>query len=295
MNNTTMQRLANRLLEVEASMDLEVPSLSFQHMLPISAMAFRIQAAHAPRTYSEEGYQEAVATQLEKNFRLIPSSIQPIGQLHGHNLVSFLIKANVPSKAFSAENLQGMKHVTANVFSDDENTIWKCVGKGPQRRLVQNSTDDYAGILTAKLARKNMITAAVYPGLNFANGDYVMYFNPNSSRIDFGTGLNIRFANGEVTACVVARKKGELVPVEAAQVIECFAHEGLPEKFQLPFRNNEAQAALSQPAAQIFLDYMRRLYAGTAFFTKLEQDIAHRRSMGDDGGYTTTMKGVSTF
>lgn len=271
------------------------PQLLLQRALPLSNSAFRITASHGVNRLNidEDGYNDLVMAATKRVFGLVPDTLVFLADDISRQIVlSAIIQANTEVRDYSEQNLRGMRAVSANVFADDsDNSIWRVIGDGDNRALVQNMKEDFSALLAARLERRaEAVVTANYAGEVPANGDYVYYYNPEFYQTGFGFALT----SSDNKLQVYDRERNAAFAITAGHIIEINDGEALPKEYSLVARMLEdagrSRAVLADviaPAAfTAYLDYMRTLFAGTDYFAELERQIKSSRK---SGGTMTTI------
>lgn len=261
---------------------LSVPQLRVQRAVRIGGPksdTYRVLMSHQPGDFSEVAYANGVQKTFDGRLSMVEGSLDIVDTTGNLPLASMIVVANVQSKPYDQKSVEGMKVITANVLEDADSGIWKVVGEGEDRRLVQASNDDLEGLLQARQAR-NVVTASVNDEIPFDNGDYLFYYDINQHEIRAGYGYHSD--NG---IAVFDRKSMKVVAgVVPEQLITVVEASCIDADKQVKFeRNHRAQAKLTSGMAEAYLNYMRQLYSGTVFFDKMEKLVAQRRAMGDNG------------
>lgn len=138
---------------------------------------------------TESGIEEAVAFTFDNKVRYLQRSAHfPVPG--NKSLVCAFVELNAPSMEYNDKALSGMKKVSDNVFADTNDNIWRTIGDGDSRMLVQDTEDDLANLL---MHRKSvaMVTASMEVSLEEAynTGDSVLWYDPSNERIHFGVAV----------------------------------------------------------------------------------------------------------
>jgi hypothetical protein len=261
-------------------------SLSVQQIYPITKTLARIVAVASQGEWHGGDYFEAIANLYGNKVIALPNSISDVSD-RNRKMISAFVVPNTQAKPYNDDNLKNMKLVTANVFSEDSDKIWEVRGEGDDRVLVQIAGDNIEELLKTRQERYQIATAAMHAlddfG-NFRNGDYLLYMS--TSEVLRG-GFGWHLANGnDKSPYVYDRRDKQLVRISPYQVVEIAS--GLDEEYSVKFdKPQEETAALSSEAVRHYLDYMGRLFKGTAYFTKLEQLMRDKISMEDPNDITS--------
>lgn len=286
--------ISRRLNETVARLAAAKPRLILQSAVELNPTTFRIVASHAPIAgeLNEADYSEMLRNATEKKFSLIPDTVDVLTDENTHQeVITALIEASAPAKRYDEDYVRAnMRVLAANSFMDDtDQTIWRVVGDGDNRMLVQSLREDFAGLLSARLARTPgaVVASAIYSGITPANGDYIYYYNTEAGNLAFGFAVT----SGDQLK-VFDRTAAQLFDISAAHVVAAADGTTLDKKYSLAAhimedRSRQSLAENISPSAlNAYLDYMRTLYSGTEYFRDLEKLVKLRRSL--PGAQTTT-------
>jgi hypothetical protein len=282
-----------RFLQALAKVHTSLPDLSLQSFTTIANSnntVFRFTAAHgkAAKDLNLGDYCTMVTSSFGDQFSLIPGSMDLVASTNLKDIVSGIVVSNTVSKPVTREDLKNeYRLVSANVFMDEEDKIWKMVGDGNERRLVQAIKEDLDKILESRMARRSSEIVASslinYVGLSPERGDYVMYYSVNSMDYNYGYGV---VAGNSIL--VAPRNNHTVETIVSEQIIACVESESLPEEKQdkrvmaMMFNNPKATTQnFSSDMGSEYLNYMRQIYADTPFYEKLEELIGLRRNVAN--------------
>ena len=284
-------------LKTLSDINNSIPTLLPQLFKKLSDTTFKVASVytHLDRFLEIDEIKLMHSSALGDQFDLIPESVEFISeQQDGRNLITSIVTANMVSMEYNKKNTHGMRVVSANVFVDDENHIWKVTGKGDKRRIVQSLKEDFNAILASRInSRRDMMVAQVaYRGMPEADvhgGDFVLFFNAGLHAVDSG----FAFTNGS-NYNVFSMQANEFVDVTPHMVIRAQDGSQLPKSKSLSDLSNNGDFDLTDKADTTALnryaDYMRTLYNGTDYFAKLTDLLAFRRRMGAENMPVSTMK-----
>lgn len=251
--------------------------LSIQKIYPIHKSLARIVAVTNNGEWNRNDFVEAIAHIYDNKVAVLDDAITDLSSDY-IDMASLFVVPNTKTRPYTDNHLKGMKLISANVFAEDDDKIWEVRGEGDDRVLVQLSNDNLEDILNTRRERTRMATASLHvlDEFDFNNGDYIMYLS-KSENIRGGYGIHIA---GIPDSYVFDRKDQNLVRIVPAQIIDVAS--GLEDdycvRFDFPHR---AKANLTRDELNIYLDYMRRLFKGTAYFAKLEQLIRQKTTLPD--------------
>ena len=260
------------------------PVLAIEAHDPIPGSdVYRIIASHNPGQFSEAEYDASLRRETDNKMRVVEASVRVVHDGY-RPVVAFLAEPLLESKPYEDEKVKGMTVVTANVFSDEGDNMWKVVGEGKSRRLVQMSEDNLDDLLASRAARNNNVVHASYvPDLAIANGDYVFYFDQKDHEIRAGFALH----TADKGTVVIERESGEMRPIVPFQVVEAFVGSALKntetgEDHSLKIPSYKTTASFDGGMAKEYLDYARKLYGGTRFFSELEKWVGKKKAGGNE-------------
>ncbi|MDE1905117.1 MAG: hypothetical protein KGH75_01520 [Rhodospirillales bacterium] len=297
-----MATIRPRLSKVLSKTMNALPALSLQSYTAIptsNSTVFRITASYASST-KELTIADAVTmctASLGDQFSLVPGSVEVVARTNYKDVFSGIITANTISEPVTAADLKTKyKLVSANVFMDDEASIWQLVGDGESRRLVQAIKEDLSKILESRLARKGSEVVASYNtnfvGVTPERGDYALYYSVSAMDYDYGYAV----VAGD-SIYVAPRNRNVVEKVVSEQIIDCVEASSLPPDkqdhrvlsmmFNTPKVTNQN---FSPDMASEYLNYMRQIYADTPYFTRLEELVSLRRNLANTNAPLMTME-----
>ena len=281
--------ISNLYCSLDSKFD-DVPVLKLQNFEKIESKrsdSFRIYCSQNPGDFSELNYRKGLANTLEDRFVLVSNTIDIHDKRNKNNpMVTMIIAGNVPSCEYNKENVQGMKTIQANMLMDENDDIWSVVGEDGDQRIVKKTMDDLDDILSSRLSNQVVTSSVNYEdNLNFENGDYIWFYDPDLYEVRSGYGINIK--GSIVTLDRINRKPKN---INKNQIIEIVS--GLDENYTLGIPKHQVNSRLSTDMGEEILKYMRELYRDTGFYNKLDDLINKRRSIGEQGNSDSTGKGV---
>jgi len=182
------------------------------------------------------------------NYTAVAGSLFPIDETGFRFRVA--VKRNTVSLAYNDENLKDKHVISANVFKDASDDLWRLVGEGDNRRLVQISEEDQTEILKrAYNPNLKRALASVYKELPCEAGDFVAYYNEDTASVEFG--LAASYNDKNKTIGVVSKDKKELVTAPSVAI--------LASTNAVDFRTTSLEATASD-ALQQYINYLRSYY-----------------------------------
>jgi hypothetical protein len=267
------ESISNRLYEtISGALDKPVVNIQKIRSLTKEKNTFSVVFASTTnnKNFGFKDYDLAVSAITENFFNIVEGSLYNVESNASQPLFRAILIANTNNIPYTETDIaeHGLTLVRANVFQDGNENMWRGVGEGKNKRLVQVSSEDFEAILNARKQR-NPITAAYSP-LHCEDGDYVQYFNPTTAALDFG--FLVHNSDGDY---VFSRSNADkLCPIEIDQIVEAAMLKNVGDNETLPPHEwaniQKVQSSFSKAA---LLDYMRGLFANTAFFTALEKAI----------------------
>lgn len=215
------------------------------------------------RAYREEEFANVIAEVLDNRFGLEADTL--VCRDYGNAIYSCVIGANTESIEYNDTNLaeRGLHSVSANVFADDSDHLWRLVGSDKSARLVQVSQDDFEGFLATRRQR-NIATAAMVVASGMSESasemDFVHFFNPEIDDTDVG--FIVRNAARDR---VLSKAQNLVIDIPKNSVISVACVEGE----ESPLEKKLEVAAASGDYNDV-IDYMRKLYGNSEMMRKLE-------------------------
>jgi hypothetical protein len=250
------------------------PTFNLQGVKKITKDSFRIIVSAAiVKDYNEQSIVEGVNTLVAPAFQIIANSINPV-PYKGQKVFSMVVAANREVKDYADAEKESMKLITANVFQDSSESIWNVVGEGDARQLVQVSNEDYESILKSRLSRR-VVLSSVDATVDFALGDYALCYNPLTASIDDGYLVKI-----DDKVHQFARNTETLRVISPEQIVDAFE---VPEEAYVL-----SSVAYTAADASKYLDYMKKLYQGTAFYTRMVSIVNQKRALDAVNRHSTT-------
>jgi hypothetical protein len=261
--------------------DTVAPSVTadIQQFSALGNQSYSIVASVSSGSPSLEELTAAISDATNNRIRVVEDSVRKLSDFG--NLFGFFAVANTPSVEY--KEAANMKVLAANIFEDDENCIWKVVGTGDERRLVQTSNDNLDEILAAKLSRR-IVTASYEDHAVAKTGDFCVFFNTKSHKVESGfaaetdTGIQV-FSTASKT-WESAPEKTILGSIEGSSIEN------------QPIQAQYLETAVTQESLKKMVDYMGKLYEGTEFYAKMVELINNRLGMGEKGGFSSSFKGA---
>ncbi len=252
-------------------------------------VAYKLICSHQPGAYSDNDYAEGVRESFDNRLKYVEKSFTLLTDNNAYTpVVSVIVTAMSESLPYNKEVIttHKFKEVTANVFMDPSDNIWHIKGEGDDRRIVQVADDNMDEIFASRQSRK-VVHSSYGTCIDYYNGDYLFYYNPARNEIRCGYGLKVE-QNSQSTCVVFDRGSNTLVKIQPDFVVEALAGSELDNNYQLNIPENEITATLSTDMARAHLDYMKKLYQGTSYFSRLEELVSLKKATGNIG--MTTMK-----
>lgn len=236
--------------------------------LPVIAVASTVpmgEAIAVDFVLKTEGDANGIAQRFteisDSRLRVVEGSIYPLHD-DGKSFRAILL-TTAKSLPYTEENLKGKLVIRANVFEDEtDQTIWKTVGEGENRRIVQTPNEDQASILqkvydpNVKYAMASVASA----DSDFAlPGDMAVYYNAKRQAVCCGIVADIAEGTDETddTVKILDKETREPVEVKSPAILAHISVKGALDKWK------ELRAASGDAGSQ-YLSYLRSLYEGNA-------------------------------
>lgn len=268
-------RTLNRIQELARKEILA--SADIQQVFSLGNSAYRLIVSLSNSNVDQEEFAEAVGKATDYRVKTVAGTEAQVCEFG--NLFSVFATANTPSRPYAeAANL---KLLASNMFVDDEKNLWKVVGEGEDKRLVQMSNDNLDDVLASRLSHK--IVTASYDLGSAKTGDYTVFFNSRTSKVEAGFAIETK----EDGLCVFSRDTEVLEKIDVHAVISSVMGSDIKDQ---PFERKEMETAVTKEGLDKILSYMKRLYGGTDYFVEIEKAIKDRANMGERGLYKPTNK-----
>lgn len=287
--------MASNLDKRLRTLAFSTPTFSVHNVANISPIAFRVNGEFGAvaRNISEDEVSEMFRKSLGDQFQVIPASFSEVETRNGRTKATAIVQANTMSKPYSDDVAKSMQVISANVFMDKfDKSIWKVVGEGNDKRLVQSQQENFSALLSSRLkATRSQIVACSNTDYNmpFESADFGLYYSTARERLE--SGFILKHKAG-ITAFSMEKEMYEDIKPEA--VVRTIARETLPdsvfteENFSDTF--NLTDNEFTPTMKQNYATYMQFLYSGTAYFKKLQELLTLRQQHGRDNQSEFTIR-----
>lgn len=261
---TALHPEISRQLYSTIAQSLDNPIVNIQRYRKISEGFYSaiFTTAELSRSYSFKDYDNVVSETTDNKMGIIEGSLYSIDDSHVP-MYRCILFSKVESRPYDDENVKGMVATVANQFTDENDEIWKVIGSGKNKRLVQISEDDFDQILEARRQR-NPVVASFNAIIPYENGDYVRFFNNTMAAMDFGHVWSRPEAD-----FVFSRSQEQLVKINPDQVVEAAE----PDNDHNPNKWLVEQTLAASFSVDKLLEYYKTLFSGTKFYDALERAI----------------------
>lgn len=197
-------------------------------------------------------------------------------------LVVAILSLNRESRPFGKEGLRGLTSVTANIFRDSQDGIWRRVGEGEDAMIVRDTDEDLEVLMRAR--RGTSITTAsvdVQTSEAFQKGYCVAWYDPATEKVRTGIAItsDLAFDLDTGKGCSVVKKtvavSGRVADV--APQLRALIDHGMqrPEIAMLPEVQNlfpkGGGGVTAENRIQLHLQYMSILYKNhPEYFNRLK-------------------------
>ncbi len=274
-----------------------LPTLVPQLHMNLSDTTFKVLSSYVPiaNVLSADDFTKMFAAEFGEQFALIPETVEYSGSENGSVLISAMLKANVVSRPYTEAAVKGMNLITANIFQDREENIWKVVGTGDDRRIVQTVKEDFKRIIDSRVAaRRNELIANVafrgMPVSECAPGDFSLFFNTQADKIDCG--FIFKKGDGFGSFSYDSRSFVGVNPNAVVRGVDISEIKRTLEAFDETSMDNfdMTDGQFTPARRKQYQDYMSFLYNGTDYFAKLKNLLSLREKNGRDDLPTSTMR-----
>jgi hypothetical protein len=207
--------ISNKIFTVLAK-EKRLPVMNLSRYFPISNQFFSgVFASYNTDKYSFDDFNESLGELTDNKLSIEANSLY-YNNDDKNPEIRCVMHANTEVRPYSDESVGKMMPIQANLFTENDN-IWKVVGEGDNRQLIQVSREDYVGMLENRRKIAGLMTASDSNSLiPFASGDYVSFFNHNVEKMDFGTVA--RTKSGQILVASLAYNN--VLEVKPCQIIE---------------------------------------------------------------------------
>ena len=241
---------SKRMYQMLAASSDGLPAIQIAAFDQINKETFnlRLTTPHSDNRYTQNDYNEALASITENKFQLVSDSLfrNQDGSLR---CIAF---TNFVTKPADEKTVSSMNRLNANVLEDDRGEMWRMIGEGDNRQLVQVAQEDYAALLQRRRQLTQMTASEDYgtADVPYEDLDFVYFANPELQAMDFG--FIVKTADQDF---VVSRSMKGALTIKASQVMEAASTAGSP--MQLRTRRQEFTR---KNALQEFVNYLKELY-----------------------------------
>jgi hypothetical protein len=285
------------------SISSQMPTLLPQNFAALSDVAFKVESTCfgvRPSDISLEVLEKIHTSAYGEQFSVIPESINvysddfsALSTRERPMRVVSILQANQRSVEYNEANLRGFKVVSANIFHDQEGTIWRVVGN-KNKRLVQTIRENFADLIKSRItANKNTVIASVVnagiPVQPTEGGDFVLFYNTESQSLD--TGLIFHTSAGKE---VFSYSQKQFVPVSDHCIVSSVMNTDVFKELKAfdessvdDFDFNTAQFTPSMRTN--YQKYFSFLYNGTDFFDTFKKLLTMRQGVSRENLPLSTM------
>lgn len=244
--------------------------------------SYKLYVSHSGGYSSGEHYNSSVLEMTNNRLRVIPGTIRPITDVSNTSMLSMIAVANTKTQDYTEETTKGFKLITANVFQDDNDNIWELITSGSGgKTLVQKSADNLDEILKSRLTKAVTAHTNRINKINYKDLDYVAFYSNDNRKVMCGFIFEM---NGEPT--VFERTTQTLARINEDVIMEVADGNSILTEMG---EKIEETAGITSSNVNTYVDYMRKLYGGTAYFDKFQDLIHHRLGMGKNGDWFETI------
>lgn len=223
---------------------------------------------------SLEEVQETFAALTDNRAMAIARTIS----VHEHTsptlsyVIRFLAMPTAESKPYSEEVVKDMALASANIYIEGGSKIWKVVGEGDNKRLVQSSEDDLDEILNSRKRYLN-IASEVIETIPVSMHDFISFASTEDGHVMFGSIIGAT----DEHLLVAPYKQATVAKISPYQVLVAVPAEEVDKQYEIlpDFQKQGEKLSLANVTEEDTtknLDYYRKLWGDKAmFFEKLTQ------------------------
>lgn len=241
----------------------ETPVVNFQDFKRIGNSPYftaTFSSVNTHTAFTETDFAEVISEILDGRFGLEADTLRV--KDYQNSVFSCVIGANVSSIEYSDKAIKenNLHVVSANVFADEDDNLWKLVKTGNSTRLVQSSEDDYEGFLATRRVRNaasaSVVVASLAPTVEVS--DFISFFNPYSHNVE--SGFVVRYAAKD---CVLSSASNDIIAIPENSVLEIVTVDGEDSPKEM------IESGISD--LNLVLDYMRKIYGNSEMMKRLEE------------------------
>jgi hypothetical protein len=176
---------ANRVLSSAARGVSKAVPLDIQKMDIKDRQATVLMRVGGALAKDEDSLDKAIASAFEGKIRLMHGSAhRPVDDA---SLVLACVELNSETRAFDESGVKGLTAVTANVFRDEGDNIWRKHGDGETAVLVKDTADEIEAILSQRQS-VSIATASTKVDLHehASIGQGIGWFDASLERMRYG-------------------------------------------------------------------------------------------------------------
>lgn len=265
-----LARLDQKIVNAGKGRTIGTTLVSYE--LAETANVARVIVVHSDvLTASEKDIAESISERFKHQASWVEGTMKNIGKYNGRTYVSGLMGQNIISKEYDVSK---MTVIASDMFIDesDENRIWRAVGSGDTKRLILNNDDDFEELLASR--RKVYMVPEQASNIEAQNGDYAMAYSPFNDDMIFGYVIKTTS-----DTFLFDRKSEETIKLDPVLTLQSVVINDPEKNGMKAVANAIGEASMRMPASRInaILDYYRKLYKGTVYFTNLEETLRRHR------------------
>jgi hypothetical protein len=214
-------------------------------------IVFSTTASNKIRNHDD--YSNALSAMTDSKLSIVPGSLFKIESSRAKPHLRCIASANREVLEYKGENSlkeYKMKTLQANVLEDSNGHIWRIVGQGDSKQIIQVSEDNYTELLAKRRKYAQMTASDDDFVIDYADTDYVYFFNPNIEAMDFGFAVN----SGKDT-WVVSKAQRKEIKVNPSQIMEACSTDG--KGLNLKAKRRELVAATGFAD---YINYLKQIY-----------------------------------
>lgn len=233
---------------------------------------FKINQVNAEAKKIVAGVQAALdAASKKASLVVISESLTPLSV--GKGFFSVIAKNAVASLDYSDDSLKDKHVISANVFKDDSDNVWKLIGEGENRRLVQVSDEDQTEILknAYNLNTRAQMASVIAQQSAINAGNFVSFYDTEKSVMASGF---VSHYDYDLNKVVIVSEDLNAVGVEEDAILAAVP-------CPVAEKESVATAAVSDTAiehAQSYINYLRTLYGADNSLIQGLKDLLKKKA-----------------
>jgi hypothetical protein len=225
-------------------------------------IVFSTTASNKLRSYDD--YNRALSSITDNKLGIVEGSLFKIESSRGKPHLRCIASANREVLEYKGENSlkeYKMRTLQANVLEDSNGHIWRIVGQGDSKQIIQVSEDNYTELLAKRRKFSQMTASDEDFEIGYQDTDYVYFFNPAIEAMDFGFAVTTA-----KDTWVVSHAQRKEVRVNPSQIMEACSTDG--KGLNLSAKRRELVAASSSAIAD-YINHLKDIYGKNSEYVRM--------------------------